>query len=107
MEVCDKIDDDREEEEALLEAVTRTPFQHEDMKFSLARRRVTDMKGNSRVYFPRKARSLEEEATFDAKCCGKSRRCFRLISACRLLYHYSWNIVQLLVTLGWTVKLTK
>ena len=66
VDVCDKIDDDREEDDALLEAVTRTPFQHEDRRFSLARRRVTDMKGNSRVYFPRKARSLEEEATFEA-----------------------------------------
>ena len=65
-EVCDEIDAAQEEEEALLEAETRTPFYQGAMQFSLAKRRVTDMKGNSRVYFPRKARSLEEEASFEA-----------------------------------------
>ena len=35
------------------------------MTLNMARRRVTDLKGNSRVYFPRKARSLEEEAALE------------------------------------------
>ena len=65
-DVCDEIDDAQDEEVAIQEAVTRTPFNRGDMKFSLARRRATDMKGNSRVYFPRKARGLEEEAVFEA-----------------------------------------
>ena len=65
-EACDVIDNEIEEERQMLEAETRTPFMQNEMTFSLAKRRATDIKGNSRVYFPRKARALEEEAVFEA-----------------------------------------
>ena len=62
-EVCEEID--REKEEELRVAESKTPFNQGEMTFNLARRKATDMKGNSRVYFPKKSRSLEEEAALE------------------------------------------
>ena len=64
-EVCNEADQQRAEEQEILEAESRAPFNPNDMTLNMARRRVTDLKGNSRVYFPRKARSLEEEASLE------------------------------------------
>ena len=48
------------------EAETRAPFNKVGNSFSFARRRATDLKNNSRVHFPRKAKSLETESVFQA-----------------------------------------
>ena len=42
----------------------KTIFNWRDKTINFARRRATDLKGNSRVYFPRKARSVEVESNF-------------------------------------------
>ena len=54
-----KVDDEYEEEMVLEDAVTRNPFINQEMSFNFVRRRVTDIKGNSRINLPRKPRSLE------------------------------------------------
>ena len=64
-EECDRLDEEREEELEILDAETRTPFNQRELTFNYARRRVTDIEGNSRVYFPRKTRSVEDEALFE------------------------------------------
>ena len=64
-DLCTEIDDEREEEMELREAVSRTPFNQAEMTLNMARRRVTDLKGNSRVHFPRKPRPLDEEAALE------------------------------------------
>ena len=64
-EVCDEIDREKEEEMEMLEAESRNQFNIKKMEFNFARRRATDLKNNSRVYFHRKARSLEEEAKLE------------------------------------------
>ena len=61
-EVCDQIDDELEEESELVEAGTRSIMDWEKKTLNLARRRATDVKRNSRVNFPRKARNLEQES---------------------------------------------
>ena len=40
-------------------------FVKKNRTFNFAKRRASDMKGNSRVFFPRRARSVEEEAQFE------------------------------------------
>ena len=64
-DTCMEIDAEREEEMEVQEAMTRNPFNPGDKSFNLAKRRVTDLKGNSRVHFPRKPRSLEEESALE------------------------------------------
>ena len=59
------IDEQNDEEKELLEAQSRNPFDHGSRSFNFARRRVTDCKGNSRVIFPRKTRSPEEESALE------------------------------------------
>ena len=61
-EVCRNIDDEIEEEKKIEEAMKKNVFDWKSKTFSLARRRATDVKGNSRVNFPRKPRSVEEES---------------------------------------------
>ena len=65
-EVCRNVDEEIDEEEQMVEAQSKTPFNKNEMTFNLARRRATDMKGNSRVNLPRKPRSLEEESALEA-----------------------------------------
>ena len=64
-EVCDNIEEENDEEHEIQEAEAKIPFQHKEMTFNFAKRKATDMKGNSRVFFPRKARSLEEESSLE------------------------------------------
>ena len=64
-EVCDEIDSEKQEEQDILEAETRNIFDQKTKTFNFSKRRATDLKGNSRVYFPRKPRSLEEESKFE------------------------------------------
>ena len=64
-DVCTQIEDENEEEQELIEAETRNIFDHSSKTFNFSKRRATDMKCNSRVYFPRKARSLEEESKLE------------------------------------------
>ena len=64
-EICNQIDNEKEEDLEIKEAEYKTPFSRKDMTFNLARRRVTDLKGNSRVTFPSKPRSLEEESAME------------------------------------------
>ena len=60
-----EVDDEYEEEMVLEDAVTRNPFINQEMSFNFVRRRVTDIKGSSRVNLPRKPRSLEEESAME------------------------------------------
>ena len=64
-EVCEEIDEQKAEEMEMKKAQERTPFNRQEMVFNYARRRVTDLKGNSRVCFPRKGRSLEVESALE------------------------------------------
>ena len=59
---CARIEEEREEEEEIKDAVSRSIFDWSSKTVNYARRRATDLKGNSRVYFPRKARSSETES---------------------------------------------
>ena len=60
--VCGEIDDELEEEKEILEAETRMIYDWKSKTLNLAKRRATGVKRNSRVIFPKKARSMEEEA---------------------------------------------
>ena len=62
---CDEIDEQKEEEERVLAAETKNPFDRGNMTFNYAKRRATDMKANSRVHFPSKARPLDEESALE------------------------------------------
>ena len=64
-EVCEDIDDELEEEQEIVDAETRNIFDNVKKEFNFAKRRATDLKGNSRVFFPSKARSLEDEAKLE------------------------------------------
>ena len=65
-DACKQIDKDKEEEEELICAESRTIFDVESQTFNFAKRRATDLKRNSRVYLPRKARTVEEERRYEA-----------------------------------------
>ena len=52
------------EEREIKEAEARAPFDKVRNTFNFAKRRATDLKNNSRVYFPRKAKSIEVESVF-------------------------------------------
>ena len=47
------------------EAKARMVFDEEGMSFNFARKRVTDIKGNSRVILPKKAKDFELEAKLE------------------------------------------
>ena len=64
-DVCDGIDEENEEQAEMEDALSKNPFNRNEMTFNLARRRVTDIKGNSRVNLPRKPRSLEDESALE------------------------------------------
>ena len=55
-----------EEEQELQEAESRMVYRPQEGIFDLSRRRTTDLKGNSRVIFPRKASSFEVESKLEA-----------------------------------------
>ena len=59
---CVKIDEEAQEERDIIEAEKRSIYDWKTRTLSYSRRRATDVKGNSRVIFPSKARSLEEES---------------------------------------------
>ena len=59
---CHDIDMEREEELEIKESEMRMIYDGGAKSLNFAKRRVTDVKRNSRVVFPKKARSLEEEA---------------------------------------------
>ena len=92
-EVCRSIEEEAEEEEDILDAERRTIFDWRTRTMNFGRRRATDCKGNSRVFFPRKARTVEEEmslqtlrdmlmVTFrkyvDEKCGKEGKQCRNL-----------------------------
>ena len=54
-DVCQAIDAEKQEELDMIEAETRCIYNWAGRKINFAKRRVTDVKGNSRVIFPRKA----------------------------------------------------
>ena len=58
------MDREKEEEKEMMEAETRSVYNWGTRVFNYGKRRVTDIKGNSRVIFPSKARSLEVESAF-------------------------------------------
>ena len=62
-DVCREIDEEKEEEEELIEAERRSIFDWKKKTLNFGRRRATDLKGNSRVFFPKKARSVKEETS--------------------------------------------
>ena len=64
-EVCNRIDEENDEENEMNEALLKTPFNRKEMTFNLARRKATDLKCNSRVTLPRKPRCLEEESALE------------------------------------------
>ena len=82
---CRRIEDEKEEEEVVKDAISRSIFDWEGRSVNYAKRRATDLKGNSRVFFPRQARSLETESNLQTlrsmlmttfkeyvkECCGK------------------------------------
>ena len=66
---CRRIKEEQEEEEVIKDAISRSIFDWERKRVNYARRRATDLKGNSRVFFPRKARSLEVESNLQTPVC--------------------------------------
>ena len=54
-DVYQAIDAEKQEELDMIEAETRCIYNWAGRKINFAKRRVTDVKGNSRVIFPRKA----------------------------------------------------
>ena len=64
-EECDRVEDDMRQEDEMVEACRRQPYNRQDGTFNFARRKTTDLKGNSRVYFPKKAISFEMEAILE------------------------------------------
>ena len=62
---CEKIDDEKDEERKIIEAESRATFNWEEKTFNFSKKRATDVKNNSRVFFPRKPRSLEEESVME------------------------------------------
>ena len=65
VEECSSIDAEIEEDLAIKEGENRTIFDGEHKTLDFGRRRATDVKGNSRVIFPRKARTLGEESALE------------------------------------------
>ena len=63
--VCQTIKEEKKEERDILEAETRMIFNWKIRTMNLAKRRATDLKGNSRVFFPREALSLKEESALE------------------------------------------
>ena len=63
--VCEAIDAENEEERDIEAAEERNIFDNKEKIFNFSKRRATDLKGNSRVFFPRQARSLEDEARLE------------------------------------------
>ena len=59
---CQRLEEEAEEEEDIRYAETRSIFNWDRKAVNFAKRRATDLKGNSRVFFPRKARSIEVES---------------------------------------------
>ena len=59
---CRQIDEEREEEEEMLDAECRSIFDPRTKTINFGKRRATDLKGNSRVFFPSKPRSVKEES---------------------------------------------
>merc|ERR1712115_577999 len=66
MDVCRKIDEEKEEEEEIVKAEGRMIFDHQTRTINFAKRRATDCKGNTRVFFPRRARAVEVETGLQA-----------------------------------------
>ena len=54
-----------EEELAEIEAKERMVFDRTERKFALYKKRVTDMKGNSRVIFPPQGKDIQRESTLE------------------------------------------
>ena len=65
VEECAAIDAEKREEEEIKVGETRSIFDWKNKTLDLGRRRATDVKGNSRVIFPRKARTLGEESALE------------------------------------------
>ena len=57
--MCQTIEEEKKEARGILEAETRMIFDWKTRTMNLAKRRATDLKGNSRVFFPRKVLSLK------------------------------------------------
>ena len=57
-EECDEIDDQKDEDERLLAVEAKHLFVRCNIAFNFSKRKATDMKGNSRVHFPSKAKNL-------------------------------------------------
>ena len=62
---CEMIDEEKKEETELIEAGRRQPYDRVGRNFSFGRKRATDLKGNSRVYFPKKSLGFETEALLE------------------------------------------
>ena len=63
---CAVIDAEKQEEEDIKVGETRTIYDWKTKTLDFGKRRTTDIKGNSRVIFPRKARTLGEESAMEA-----------------------------------------
>ena len=61
-DVCYEIDEENEEEKDILKAEGRNIYDWRTKTTNLSKRRATDLRRNSRVISPKKARSLEEES---------------------------------------------
>ena len=57
--------EEQAEEELIEEAKSRMIYNTEERSLNLARRRVTDIKGNSRVILPKKVKNFEVEARLE------------------------------------------
>ena len=64
-EECAAIDAEKQEEEDIKVGESRTIFDWRNKTLDFGKRRATDVKGNSRVIFPRKARTLGEESAME------------------------------------------
>ena len=64
-EVCNRIDAEKEEELCIKEGEMRVIYDGGTKTLDFGKRRATDIKGNSRVIFPRKARTLGEESALE------------------------------------------
>ena len=56
---------ENEEETKMKEGLSRMPHNFEDNSFNYGRRKVTDTKGNSRVYLPKQGQNLDLEARLE------------------------------------------
>ena len=69
-----------DEDKLMEEAKARMVFDEEGMSFNFARKRVTDIKGNSRVILPKKAKNFELKAKLEmlrTECMGIFRQYLR------------------------------